>query len=126
VFLRFLKLIGTAVPDGLELYLICDNYATRKTPAIKKCLLRHPRFHVHFTPDQLVVDHLVERWFAELTNRKLRRSAHRSVTDWKPTSATGSTPGTKTQAIHLDQDRRRDPRHPRRLLPTNPSDSGHF
>jgi hypothetical protein len=56
VFLRFLKLIGTAVPDGLELHLTCDIYATRKTPAIKKCLLRHPRFYVHFTPDQLVVD----------------------------------------------------------------------
>jgi hypothetical protein len=56
VFLRFLKLIGTAIPDGPELHLTCDNYATRKTPAIKKRLLRHPRFHVHFTPDQLVVD----------------------------------------------------------------------
>jgi hypothetical protein len=50
VFLRFLKLIGTAVPDGLELHLTCDNYATRKTPAIKKWLLRHRRFHQQSPP----------------------------------------------------------------------------
>jgi hypothetical protein len=50
VFVRFLKLIGTAVPDGLELHLIRDNYATRKTPAIKKWLLRHRRFHQQSPP----------------------------------------------------------------------------
>jgi len=49
-FLRFLKLIDGAVPDGLELHLVCDNYATHKTEAVKKWLLRHPRFHLHFTP----------------------------------------------------------------------------
>jgi hypothetical protein len=124
VFVRFLKLIGTAVPDGLELHLICDNYATRKTPAIKKWLLSP--VPPALPPDQLVADQPRRAGFAELTNRKLRRSAHRSVTDWKPTSASGSTPGTKTQAIRLDQDRRRDPRHPRRLLPANSSNSGQF
>jgi transposase len=80
-FLRFLKLIDTAVPAGLELHLICDNYATHKTPEVKKWLLRHPRFHLHFTPTSSSWMNLVERWFAELTNRKLRRSAHRSVTE---------------------------------------------
>jgi transposase len=80
-FLRFLKLIDTAVPDGLELHLVCDNYATHKTPEVKKWLLRHPRFHLHFTPTSSSWMNLVERWFAELTNRKLRRSAHRSVTE---------------------------------------------
>jgi transposase len=80
-FLRFLKLIDAAVPDGLDLHLICDNYATHKTPEIKKWLLRHPRFHLHFTPTSSSWLNLVERWFAELTNRKLRRSAHRSVTE---------------------------------------------
>ncbi|HEY2576282.1 MAG TPA: IS630 family transposase, partial [Streptosporangiaceae bacterium] len=79
-FLRFLQLIDDAVPGGLELHLICDNYATHKTPAVKKWLLRHPRFHLHFTPTSSSWINLVERWFAELTNRKLRRSAHRSVT----------------------------------------------
>jgi transposase len=80
-FLRFLKLIDAAVPDGLELHLVCDNYATHKTEAVKKWLLRHPRFHLHFTPTSSSWMNLVERWFAELTNRKLRRSAHRSVTE---------------------------------------------
>ena len=80
-FLRFPKLIDAAVPDGLDLHLICDNYATHKTPEVKKWLLRHPRFHLHFTPTSSSWINLVERWFAELTNRKLRRSAHRSVTE---------------------------------------------
>jgi len=80
-FLRFLKFIDAAVPDGLELHLVCDNYATCKTPEVKKWLLRHPRFHLHFTPTSSSWMNLVERWFAELTNRKLRRSAHRSVTE---------------------------------------------
>jgi transposase len=80
-FLKFLKTIDSAVPSGLDLHLICDNYATHKTPAIKKWLLTHPRFHLHFTPTSASWLNLVERWFAELTNRKLRRSAHRSVTE---------------------------------------------
>jgi len=80
-FLRFLKLIDDAVPAGLDLHLVLDNYATHKTPEIHKWLLRHPRFHLHFTPTSSSWLNLVERWFAELTNRKLRRSAHRSVTD---------------------------------------------
>jgi len=79
-FLRFLKLIDAAVPKGLELHLVLDNYATHKTPAIHQWLLKHPRFHLHFTPTSSSWLNLVERWFAELTNRKLRRSAHRSVT----------------------------------------------
>ena len=80
-FLRFLKLIDTAVPEGLDLHLVLDNYATHKTPEIQKWLLKHPRFHLHFTPTSSSWLNLVERWFAELTNRKLRRSAHRNVTE---------------------------------------------
>jgi len=80
-FLKFLKRIDAAVPAELELHLICDNYATHKTPAIKTWLLRHPRFHLHFTPTSASWLNLVERWFAELTNRKLRRSTHRSVAE---------------------------------------------
>jgi len=80
-FLRFLKLIDAAVQSGLDLHLICDNYATHKTPEVQKWLLRHPRFHLHFTPTSSSWINLVERWFAELTTRKLRRSVHRSVTD---------------------------------------------
>jgi transposase len=80
-FLRFLKLIDTAVPKDLDLHLVLDNYATHKTPAIHQWLLKHPRFRLHFTPTSSSWLNLVERWFAELTNRKLRRSAHRSVTE---------------------------------------------
>jgi transposase len=80
-FLRFLKLIDAAVPTDLDLHLVLDNYATHKTPAVKAWLLRHPRFHLHFTPTSSSWLNLVERWFAELTNRKLRRSAHRSITE---------------------------------------------
>ncbi len=80
-FLRFLKLIDKAVPKDLDLHLVLDNYATHKTPAIKEWLLKHPRFHLHFTPASSSWLNLVERWFAELTSRKLRRSAHRSVTE---------------------------------------------
>jgi transposase len=80
-FLRFLKLIDSAVPKDLDLHLVLDNYATHKTPAVHQWLLKHPRFHLHFTPTSSSWMNLVERWFAELTNRKLRRSAHRSVTE---------------------------------------------
>lgn len=78
-FLRFLKTIDANTPAELDLHLVCDNYATHKTPAIKTWLLAHPRFHLHFTPTSGSWLNLVERWFGELTNRKLRRSAHRSV-----------------------------------------------
>ena len=80
-FLRFLKVIEAAVPKDLDLHLVLDNYATHKTPAIRQWLLRHPPFHLHFTPASSNWLNLAERWFAELTNRKLRRSAHRSVTE---------------------------------------------
>ena len=80
-FLRFLKTIDAATPPDLQLHLVLDNYSTHKTPAIHKWLLAHPRFHLHFTPTYSSWLNIVERWFAELTNRKLRRSAHRSVQD---------------------------------------------
>jgi transposase len=80
-FLKFLKLIDAAVPKDLDLHLVLDNYATHKTPEVHKWLLRHPRFQLHFTPTSSSWLNLVERWFSELTSRKLRRSAHRSVTE---------------------------------------------
>jgi transposase len=78
-FKKFLQKIECEVPDGLEIHLILDNYATHKTPAIKRWLAAHPRFHLHFTPTGASWLNLVERWFAELTARKLRRGVHRSV-----------------------------------------------
>jgi transposase len=78
-FRRFLDTIDAAVPAGLDVHVVLDNSSTHKTPAINTWLLRHPRFQFHFTPTSSSWLNLVERWFAELTNRMLRRSAHRSV-----------------------------------------------
>ena len=80
-FLKFLRTIDRNVPAALDVHLICDNYGTHKTPEIRRWLLRHPRFHLHLTPTYSSWLNLVERWFAELTTRKLRRSAHRSVAE---------------------------------------------
>src|SRR5215218_416239 len=78
-FKKFLARLDREVPPGLEVHLILDNYATHKTPQIKRWLVAHPRFVLHFTPTGASWLNLVERWFAELTNRKLRRGTHRSV-----------------------------------------------
>jgi transposase len=67
------------VPDDLDVHLILDNYSTHKTPEIHRWLLRHRRFHLHFTPTGSSWLNLVERWFGELTEKKLRRSSHDSV-----------------------------------------------
>ena len=72
-FLRFLKLIDKAVRKDLDLHMVLDNYATHKTPAIKEWLLKHPRFHLHFTPTSSSWLNLVERWFAELTSPTSRQ-----------------------------------------------------
>jgi transposase len=78
-FRRFLNLIDRSVPAGLEVHVIVDNSSTHKTPAIHRWLLRHPRFTFHFTPTYSSWLNLVERWFAELTERWLRRGTHRST-----------------------------------------------
>jgi transposase len=78
-FKKFLRRIDEQVPAELDVHLILDNYATHKTPAVKRWLLAHPRFILHFTPTGSSWLNLVERWFAELTERKIRRGTHRSV-----------------------------------------------
>lgn len=78
-FIKFLDLIDDSVPADLDVHVVIDNASTHKTPAVKTWLLRHPRYTFHFTPTSSSWLNLVERWFAELTNRKLRRSAHRSI-----------------------------------------------
>ena len=77
-FKKFLSKLDKEVP-GLEIHLVLDNYATHKTPAIKNWLLAHPRFHLHFTPTGSSWLNLVERWFAELTNKQIRRGVHKTV-----------------------------------------------
>ena len=78
-FKQFLQKIDREVPAEFDVHLILDNYSTHKTPAIKRWLAAHPRFHVHFTPTGASWLNLVERWFAELTARKLKRGVHVSV-----------------------------------------------
>ena len=80
-FKRFLALVDAQVPAGLDLHVICDNSSTHKTPAIQRWLLAHPRVHLHFTPTYSSWLNLVERWFAELTTKWLRRGTHRSVAE---------------------------------------------
>ena len=78
-FKKFLERIETEVPANLAVHLILDNYATHKAPVIKRWLLRHPRFQLHFIPTSSSWLNMVERWFGELTTKKIRRGAHRSV-----------------------------------------------
>jgi len=78
-FKKFLERIDTEVPGDLDVHLVLDNYATHKTPDIMRWLLRHPRFHLHFTPTSSSWLNVVERWFAELTTKKIKRGAHLSV-----------------------------------------------
>ena len=78
-FRAFLETIDARTPARLDLHLILDNYGTHKTPTIQRWLLRHPRFHLHFTPTGASWLNLVERWFALLTEKQLRRGIHRST-----------------------------------------------
>jgi transposase len=80
-FRRFLNTIDTAVPERLEIHVVLDNSSTHKTQSIQRWLLRHPRFHVHFTPTYSSWLNLVERWFSELTTKWIKRGTHRSVRD---------------------------------------------
>ena len=78
-FRKFLDTIDHSVPASLEIHMILDNYGTHKTAAIRAWLLKRPRFHVHFTPTSASWINMVERWFAALTEKQIRRAAHRSV-----------------------------------------------
>ena len=78
-FIGFLKRIDRVVQKHLDLHLIVDNYATHKTPAVKAWLAKHSRFHLHFTPTSASWLNLVERFFAEITRRSIRRGIFKSV-----------------------------------------------
>jgi transposase len=80
-FRKFLNLIERSVPEGLDVHVVLDNSSTHKTPSIQRWLKRHPRFTLHFTPTYSSWLNLVERWFAELTTKWIKRGAHRSVRD---------------------------------------------
>jgi transposase len=78
-FVRFLNLIETQTPAALDLHLIVDNYGTHKHPRVVSWLKRHPRFHLHFIPTSSSWLNLVERWFRELTDKRLRRDSFKNV-----------------------------------------------
>jgi transposase len=80
-FRSFLNLIDREIPDGLAVHVICDNASTHKAPEIQRWLKRNRRFTLHYTPTYSSWLNQVERWFSELTTKKLRRSTHRSVTE---------------------------------------------
>jgi len=78
-FIRFLKTIDFETPPELELHLIVDNYGTHKHPRVQSWMKRHPRFHLHFIPTSSSWLNLVERWFREITDKRLRRGSFQSV-----------------------------------------------
>jgi transposase len=78
-FLAFLRTIDANVPAELDVHLVMDNYGTHKTPSVKGWLARHPRFQVHFTPTSSSWLNIVERWFALLSERQIKRGTHRST-----------------------------------------------
>ena len=80
-FRRFLNLIDKSVPADLDVHVVLDNVSTHKTPMIQRWLLHHPRFTLHFTPTYSSWLNLVERWFAELTTKWIKRGTHHSVKD---------------------------------------------
>ena len=78
-FRLFLDRLDATIPPDLDVHVVMDNYGTHKTPLIRAWFAKRPRFHPHFTPTYGSWLNLVERWFAELTSKQLRRGAHRSV-----------------------------------------------
>ena len=78
-FIRFLKKIDAETPAELDLHLIVDNYGTHKHPCVKSWIRRHPRFHLHFIPTSSSWLNLIERWFREITDKRIRRGVFRSV-----------------------------------------------
>ena len=78
-WVKFLNLIDEQTPAQMDLHLIVDNYATHKHPKVKRWLKRHPRFHVHFIPTSSSWLNLIERWFREITDKRIRRGVFKSV-----------------------------------------------
>ncbi|MBU1349353.1 IS630 family transposase [Patescibacteria group bacterium] len=80
-WIKFLKLIDRETPQKLDLHLIADNYRTHKHDKVQAWLRRHPRFHIHFTPTSSSWLNMIEHWFRELTDKRIRRGAFQSVTE---------------------------------------------
>ena len=96
-FLRFLREIDHLTPKELDVHLIVDNYSTHKHRQVKRWFERHPRFHAHFIPTSSSWLNLVERFFREITDRRIRRGIFRSVRDSPKLSTTSSNTTTTTR-----------------------------
>ncbi len=116
-FRKFLDEIEAAVPRDLDVHLVMDNYATHKTPLIRNWLAKRPRWHVHLTPTSSSWLNQVERFFALLTDKKIRRGIYRSVNALRADIAPSSATTMPTQTVPMDQIGRRYPRFYRTLLP---------
>lgn len=80
-FLKFLRTINREVPGDVDVHMILDNYGTHGHPKVKAWLAKHPRFHLHFTPTSSSWLNLVERWFGEITRKRIRRGVFKSVSE---------------------------------------------
>jgi transposase len=100
--LKFLKQLEATVVKGQQLHLILDNHGTHKHPAVKAWLASRPNYHLHFTPTSSSWLNLVERFFAEITQRRIRRGAFPSVTALiKAITDLHSRPQQETQTVYL-------------------------
>lgn len=102
-----------------DVHVVCDNYGTHKHPTVTAWLTKHPRFHMHFTPTYSSWINQVERLFAEVTRELLQRSDHRSVQALEKDLRNCEGLEREPETLHLDQDRRPDPRIPRTTSTTN-------
>ena len=119
-FRRFLTVIERRVPKELDVHLVLDNYTTHRTAMIHKWLLRHPRFHLHFTPTSASWLNQVERWFAEITNKRIRRGSYRSTRGTRASHrGLSGRPQRGPQALRLDEVGGRHPGIPEKLLRKN-------
>jgi len=113
---KFLDTIDAAVPPELDVHLIVDNYATHKTALIHRWLAKRPRYHMHFTPTSASWMNPVERWFALLTQKQLRRGVHRSTRALEDAITQHSTSRSPTRTVRVDEDGRRYSRQHRTAL----------
>jgi transposase len=121
-FRKFLDQVEASVPADLDVHLVMDNYATHKTRPIRDWLARRPRWHVHFTPTGASWINQVERCFALLTDRQIRRGVHRSTQQLESDIHTFiDAHNADPKALPLDQVRRRHPRRRPALLPKDPA-----
>ena len=118
-FLDFLKEIDRRVPEGLDVHIVMDNYATHKTAPVKAWLARRAHWHIHFTPTSASWINQVERWFAELTRKQLQRGVHHFTTRQLEADIRAfiEQAQRRPQALQVDQIGRRHPRRRQTLLP---------